>query len=114
MERVIGSTRRYLGMDHPGLTGTRVVIVAVLRGPSPDEREILRDDAAMGIVRADDVIEFAPLVRGYGAELPRGFEVIEAAPGLRTERGERASWATSDAKPWEFEPPIMVLATGGD
>ena len=103
---MIGSVRRYLGLDHAGLTGHRVVIVGVMRGRLPDERVTLTDDAAIGEVRADDVVEFAPLLFGEGPELPSNVEVIEPAPGFRSERGERASWVTSDASPWEFEPPL--------
>ena len=106
MDQVIGLVRRYLGIDHPGLTGRRCVIVGVMRGPTPDERVTLKDDEVIGEVRADDVIEFAPLVHGEGPGLPPNVEVIEAAPGFRTERGESASWVTSDAHPWEFEPRL--------
>lgn len=106
MDKVIGSVRRYLGLDHPGLTGRRCVIVAVLRGPSPDEQTTLVDDESIGTVRPTDVIEFAPLVHGDGPELPPNVEVIHPAPGFQSERGERASWITSDARPWEFEPPL--------
>ena len=106
MERVIGSIRRYLGIDHLGLTGRRVVIVAVLRATSADEQEILHDDALIGPVRADDVMEFAPLIRDDGPPLPPGIAVIEPAAGLRTERIERASWVTSDGSPGKFEPSI--------
>ncbi|MBI3844527.1 MAG: hypothetical protein HY292_07780 [Planctomycetes bacterium] len=108
MEKVIGSTRRYLGTAHDGLCGTRVVIVSVQRGG--DNGVILRDDAAVGTVRPDDVIEFAPIIHGDGPELPSNITVIDPAPGFQTERGERASWITSDARPWEFEPPLAHRA----
>ncbi|MCC6311580.1 MAG: hypothetical protein IT345_11805 [Trueperaceae bacterium] len=83
MESIIGTIRRYTGAFHRGLAGCRVVIVAVHRG-GPDAGEILRDDGAIGRLRPDDVVEFAPLVR--------------AADG-----SERRSFVTSDARPAELE-----------
>jgi len=83
MEPIIGSTRRYTGAYHRGITGHRVVVVAVHRG-GPDEGEILRDDPTIGRLRPDDVVEFAPLIR--------------EADGT-----ERPSFVTSDARPDELE-----------
>lgn len=85
MESIIGSIRRYVGAHHRGITGHRVVIVAVHRG-GPDEGEILREDPAIGRLRPDDIVELAPLIR--------------EADGT-----ERPSFVTSDARPDELERP---------
>ncbi|MBI1853413.1 MAG: hypothetical protein HYR85_23990 [Planctomycetes bacterium] len=86
MERGIGSVRRYVGTAHDGLCGVRVEIIAIHRGPTPDEREIPVDDGVIGRVEASDVVEFAPLVRENGTD--------------------RTSLVSSDANGWEFEPPL--------
>jgi hypothetical protein len=82
MESIIGTVRRYAGTFHRGITGRRVVIVAVHRG-GPDDGEILRDDRAIGRLRPDDAVEFAPLIR-------------------EADGSERPSFVTSDARPDEL------------
>jgi CheY-like chemotaxis protein len=49
---VIRSIQRYLGDSHPGLTGSRVVVTAVVRGGKS-----LAVDSEIGDVRADDCFE---------------------------------------------------------
>ena len=81
--RIIGSIWKYASGHHTGLIGYRAVIVAVHRG-SVDDKFILTDDASIGTIRPDDIIEFAP--------------IVQEASGR-----ERRSWITSDAKPHELE-----------
>jgi hypothetical protein len=80
MDQIIGAIRRYTGSYHAGITGHRVVIVAVHRGADPDERTILRDDASIGSLRADDVVEFAPLIRAGDGSERRSFVTSDGSP----------------------------------
>ena len=81
--RIIGSIWRYSRGYHTGLIGYRAVIVAIHRGTT-DDKFILTDDASIGTIRPDDIIEFAPIVAERGGT-------------------ERRSWITSDAKPDDLE-----------
>lgn len=79
---IIGSERRYVGRAHPWAAGLRVKIVSVLRGPG-ENPELLREDRDIGALRADDVVEFVPLVEEEG-------------------QAPRWSWVSSDARPDEL------------
>ena len=83
--RIIGSTRIYTGDSHPWAKGQPVLIRAVHRG-DPDDGVILTDDALIGELQPDDVVEFVPFV---------------AEPDDTV----RPSWVASDARPDELELP---------
>lgn len=80
MDKLIRTIRRYTGRAHVGLRGHRVVLLSVHRDDA-----ILDSDEAIGWLRPNDVIEFAPL-------------------STEADGSERMSWVTSDGKPGEFWP----------
>ena len=79
-EMIIGRIGTYVGKAHRNLRGKRVIVIAVHRipdGGTTDDARILTDDAEIGELTPDDVIEFAP-------------EIVEA-------NGQRRwSWVRSD------------------
>lgn len=81
MEKIIRTIRRYTGRGHAWLHGERVVVVAVHRDDT-----VLRADRMIGQLRADDWVEFVPLMPD-------------------DEGGEQISWVTSDTLPHELGPP---------
>ena len=85
---IIGSLRTYVGDVHPGLRGEVVQIVAILRGASADDHDILTTDELIGEIRPDDIVEVAPIILG--------------------EEGSRPSFPTSDAR------PDHLVAPGGE
>ena len=92
---IIRSIRRYEGVGCLDLRGKRVVVVAVHRG-DVDRGEILRDDATIGSLEADDRFEFVQIIPG-----PDG--------------ADTTTWVTADAAAWELGPaegrwdgPIMT------
>jgi len=84
--KIIGTTTRYLGIDHPYLTGKKVIIVAIHHGAliHPDDYTILRCDedisAAGGLDTDADIVEVAPV-----------------------HADRRVSWVTSDARVEDLE-----------
>jgi len=84
MNTIINSIRLYRGTGIPGMTGWRVVVLAVLRGD-----ETLKDDAQIG-------------------DLIRGDRLDVAAIITEPDGTERVSWSTADARPDELEPVLGV------
>lgn len=60
-QHIIGSTRIYTGDTHRWAKGQPVLIRAVHRG-DPDDGRILTDDALIGELQPDDMVEFLPLI----------------------------------------------------
>ncbi len=81
---IIGTRWIYTGTAHRWATGQEVLVVAVIRG-GDDDGQVLRNDAEIGELRPDDVVEFAPIIR-------------------ERDGTERPSWVTSDAAPEELVP----------
>ena len=79
--KIIGTRMKYVGTAHRWAMGQEVLVIAVHRGG--DDGQVLQDDAEIGELRSDDVVEWAPFIR--------------EADGT-----ERPSWVTSDAKPDEL------------
>lgn len=78
MAKFIGSRRRYIGTYHRWATGQKILILAVHRGG--DDGQILQDDAEVGELRPDDVIEWAPFVRERDGTLRPSFVTSDATP----------------------------------
>ena len=100
MKQIISSIRRYRGAGIPGLTGKRVVVLAVHRGDY-----ILGDDLEVGRLVPTEVLEFASIITEHGG-------------------AQRISWSTAADSASEFGPVegiwsgeaktgIVVLGDGG-
>jgi len=85
-QHIIGSTRIYTGDTHRWAKGQAVLIHAVHRG-DPDDGKILTDDALIGELRPEDVVEFLPLITEPDGTV-------------------RPSWVASDARPDELQLPL--------
>lgn len=81
---LIRSIREYVGVNWPAMRGERVVVIAVHRG-DPDHGEILRDDAAIGALQPDDMVECVQIYRDKDGV-------------------ERTTWVTSEVRPWDLGP----------
>ena len=100
MKQIIHTIRRYQGAGLPGLTGKRVVVLAVHRGDY-----VLGDDLEIGRLVPSDVVEFS--------------SIITERDGAR-----RISWSTAADNASELGPVegiwsgeaktgIVVLGDGG-
>ncbi len=84
MNTIINSIRLYRGTGIPGMTGSRVVVLAVLRGD-----ETLKDDAQIGDFIRGDRLDVAAII-------------------TEPDGTERVSWSTADSRPDELGPALGV------
>ena len=100
MKQIINSIRRYQGAGIPGLTGRRVVVLAVHRGDY-----VLGDDTEIGRLVPSDVVEFSSIITEQGgAQRISWSTAADNASALGPVEG---TWAP------DVKTGVVVLREGG-